>query len=154
MKRIIFYVVVLLNLLVWTQNGVIPEVLTSNLELSHRIRRGIEEVYIDIAVEKVKVEKWVYDRGSKIPFYVTIWNRGEFSEHTVIARVLSGKRKLVDKLVRIDDWDVKDRKEVTLTWDTRNTIPGAYPITVEASLDEDVDDFDNELTLEKPIIIR
>jgi len=146
--------VLLLNLLVWPQDEVNPLILPNNIELSHRFRRGEEDMYIDIAVEKVKVDKWEYESGSKVVFHVTIWNRGEFSEHNIILRALTRNVTLVDKLVRIDDWDVKDRKEVTLTWDTRNTIPGAYPITVEASLDEDVDDFDNEMSLEKPIIIR
>jgi hypothetical protein len=154
MKRIIFSSVLLLGLLIWAKEEVNPQILSNNIELSHRIKRGEEEVYIDIAVEKVKVNKWEYERGSKVAFYVIIWNRGEFSEHTLILRVLSRNRTLADKLIRIDDWDVNDRKEVILTWDTNNSIPGEYPITIEASLNEDVDDFDNELPLKRPIIIR
>lgn len=124
----------------------------------HMAFRGRErlrdEVYINLAVDKVDVDKREAVRGDKITFTVTLHNKGEVIRGPVVVRAVSGQKTLTSKLLSNFYWDVKDKMEVILVWDTSNTEPGSYPVKVEAPLFEDEDDFDNDLKLSFEIVIR
>lgn len=124
----------------------------------HMAFRGRErlrdEVYINLAVDKVDVDKREAARGDKITFTVTLHNKGELINGPVVVRAVSGQKTLTSKLLSNFYWDVKDKMEVILAWDTSKAEPGSYPVKVEAPLFEDEDDFDNDLKLSFEIVIR
>ncbi len=113
-----------------------------------------DEVYINLAVDKVDVDKREASRGDKITFTVTLHNKGELINGPVVVRAVSGQKTLTSKLLSNFYWDVKDKMEVILAWDTSKAEPGSYPVKVEAPLFEDEDDFDNDLNLSFEIVIR
>lgn len=122
--------------------------------LAFRGRRFRDDVYINLAVDSVSVDKWEVARGDKITFEVTLHDKGEVIQGPVIVRVLSGRKTLASKNISDFYWDVKDKMAVTIVWDTAQFEPGSYPVKVEAPLFEDQDSFDNELKLEYEIVIR
>jgi hypothetical protein len=117
-------------------------------------RRFRDDTYINLAVDKVDVDKREAARGDTISFEVTLHNKGEVIRGPVTVRAVSGKRTLVSIVISDFYWDVKDKMVVNLTWDTSKFDPGSYPIKIEAPLFEDQDDFDNELKLSFEIVIK
>jgi hypothetical protein len=122
--------------------------------LAFRGRRRFDDTYINLAVDKVEVDKREAARGESINFEVTIHNKGEGVRDHVTVRAVSGRRTLASTVISDFYWDVKDKMVVNLTWDTSKFEPGSYPTKVEAPLFEDQDIFDNELKLSFEIVIK
>lgn len=111
-------------------------------------------IYINISIESVVPSNYEVNRGEAVIFTVSLRNRGEDVEKYIILRALSKKRVLAEKVVNLYSWNVKDMMVVAFTWDTSDNPPGNYPVTIEAPIFGDSDDFDNFYKLTRAIVIR
>lgn len=110
--------------------------------------------YINVTIEDVEADRYDIARGETVLFRVTLHNRGELGEGTVTMYALAGREVLTSGLVRLDSWDVRSRKVIEFPWNTANSAPGTYRVTIDLPLSGDADEFDNRYRLSKDITIR
>lgn len=63
----------------------------------------------------MEVDRTEASRGDKINFEITLHNMGEEGERRAVIRATSRRKVLVEKIVDLDYWDVKDTIVATLT---------------------------------------
>jgi len=115
---------------------------------------GNSGVYINIAIENVEVDRTEASRGDKINFKITLHNMGEEGERRAVIRATSRRKVLVEKIVDLDYWDVKDKNVVMMTRDTSGNEAGRYRVKIEPPIFGDANDFDNVYRLKGEIVIR
>jgi hypothetical protein len=111
-------------------------------------------VYINISIENVEVDRTEASRGDEINFKITLHNMGEEGERRAVIRATSRRKVLVEKIVDLDYWDVKDKIVVMLTWDTSGNEAGRYRVKIELPIFGDANDFDNVYRMKDEIVIR
>ncbi|NIO16359.1 MAG: hypothetical protein GTN70_05095 [Deltaproteobacteria bacterium] len=110
--------------------------------------------YINVTIENVEADRYDVTRGDTVLFKVTLHNRGELGESSVTMYAIAGKKVLSSKLVSLDSWDVRDRMVVDFPWNTADSPPGTYRVTIDFPLSGDADEFDNRYRLSRNITIR
>jgi len=107
---------------------------------------------VNLTVRKVTVQPIRAYIGDVIDVEVWIENREDGSE-TSWAEVYANKKVVAKEMFRWGTPGMERTYKLYIKWDTRGMAPGEYKVKVEAYVSHDVDPFDNDLTMSKPIVL-
>ena len=109
-------------------------------------------INIDLAVRQVTVTPVRAYVGDKVRVEVLIENKAE-GRDTTNADIYAN-RKMVGRQLFTWGRDVGERLyRLTFEWDTRGVPPGEYKIRAEVFLQVDSSPFDNDLTVQQPVVL-
>ncbi len=115
---------------------------------------GDGNVYLDIEIEKVELDRTELARGDTLNVKVTIRNRGDMAMSQAQLFLIAGEKVVESRLVDLYLFGVDERQVVTISWNTGDVEPGEYQLRVEIPIIPDADEFDNEYTVPGKVIIR
>jgi len=107
---------------------------------------------VNLTVQKVIVRPIRAHVGDVIDVEVWIDNREDGSD-TSWAEVYAGKKVVAREMFRWGTPGMERTYKLYIKWDTSGMAPGEYKVKVDAPVSQDIDSFDNELAVPKPIIL-
>jgi len=107
---------------------------------------------VNLTVEQVTVSPIRAYVGDQISVDVVIDNREDGSDTSQV-RVYANKKVVGRQLFQWGTPGADRKSNMSFKWDTSGMAPGVYKIKAEVVVFEDISPFDNEITLEEPVIL-
>jgi len=107
---------------------------------------------VNLTVEQVTVNPIRAYIGDLVYVEVVIDNRQDGSDASWV-EIYANKKAVAKQMFRWGTPGAERKSKLILKWDTSGMAPGEYKIKAEAFVFYDISPFDNELTLEEPVIL-
>ena len=107
---------------------------------------------VNLTLQQMTVQPVRAYVGDTVNVEVLIHSREEGSQ-TSWVELYAGKKMVARQMFRWGTPGASGTEKVNVQWDTRGMAPGEYKLKAEVFVYEDVDPFDNDLTLKQPVIL-